>query len=113
MILKILIVLTIVYLLIVLRIYSLTLYYRELDGLRKLIFITPLITIHLFFVIYKDKEYNMLRYFIFHIPSAFIAVGFQYCLMSKHVSNNIVQKSNNKIDMRELYNKAEKLICQS
>lgn len=108
-----------IYLLGVLRIYSLSLYYREFDETRKYVFLVPLNIIQIIlYIIHEKKDTEVIKGIVFHFPTFYKAVGLQLCLLRKKISNKSQDLSENFsrqeifCNIEQILLSKEKIICE-
>ncbi len=113
---NLILIITMIYLFLVFRIYSLTLYYAEFDEVRKYTWFAPLIAIVVFIYALLEKESIVLRCFIFHLPTAYAIIGIEYCLLRKEhqPKKKVSYSKQHKRDqnMKILLRKTEKILCE-
>ncbi|GEM_PF-3413466 len=99
-----------IYLLGVLRIYSLSLYYREFDGTRKYAFLVPLDIIQIIIYIIREKrDSEVKKCIVFHFPTFYKVVGLQLCLLSKKISDKSQNPSEN-FSRQEIFCSVEQIL---
>lgn len=99
-----------IYLMGVLRIYSLTLYYKEFDGTRKYTLIAPINIIKIFlYLLTEKKDGEIMRCIVFHFPTFYKVAGLQCCLISKKMSK-FNQKILGNLSRNDIYYSVEQII---
>lgn len=106
-----------IYIILVVRVYSLTLYYDEFDKVRKYSLTAPFVTIRLLIYSIAKREYSLIKNcFVFHLPTTYVIIGLQNCLLHKEYQDKkkaMYLKYNKNERNKILLKKTEKLICQT
>ncbi len=116
MVFKLILVTVMIYLFLVFRVYSLTLYYIEFDKVRKYVWYAPFVTVGLFIYAILKKQSNVMSCFVFHLPTTYKLIGIEYCLLRKEYQpkKKIAHSKHYKIDqsMKVLLQKTEKFLYE-